>query len=214
MLAVLTEWDEFRWLDFDKVGRRRWQRAAIVDARNLLDPPALRRRGFAYDGIGRVLMATSSSSPAAPASSARTSAARCSTRGDEVVCVDNLLTGAVGQHRRPRRRRPGSRSSTTTSPATSTSPGPVDAVHALRQPGVAAPTSRASRSRCSKVGSLGTHNTARPAPRTRAPASSWRRPARCTATRWCTPSRRRTGATSTPSARAASTTRPSASPRR
>jgi UDPglucose 6-dehydrogenase len=52
-LLVLTEWDEFRWLDLDKVadaldGRR------VVDARNLLDREALRRRGFAYAGVGRI----------------------------------------------------------------------------------------------------------------------------------------------------------------
>lgn len=52
VLVVLTEWDEFRWLDFDKVGAL-LARRAIVDARNLLDPVALRRRGFAYEGIGR-----------------------------------------------------------------------------------------------------------------------------------------------------------------
>ncbi|HEX2040401.1 MAG TPA: UDP-glucose/GDP-mannose dehydrogenase family protein [Acidimicrobiales bacterium] len=52
VLAVLTEWDEFRWLDFDKVGALMAQRA-VVDARNLLDPGALRRRGFVYEGIGR-----------------------------------------------------------------------------------------------------------------------------------------------------------------
>jgi UDPglucose 6-dehydrogenase len=52
VLAVLTEWDEFRWLDFDKVaGLMRHPR--VVDARNLLDKPALERRGFAYTGIGR-----------------------------------------------------------------------------------------------------------------------------------------------------------------
>jgi len=52
VLAVLTEWDEFRWLDFDKVaGLMRAPR--VVDARNLLDKPALERRGFAYVGIGR-----------------------------------------------------------------------------------------------------------------------------------------------------------------
>jgi len=52
VLVVLTEWDEFRWLDFDKVaGLMRQPR--IVDARNLLDKPALERRGFAYTGIGR-----------------------------------------------------------------------------------------------------------------------------------------------------------------
>lgn len=51
-VALLTEWDEFRWLDFDRV-RDSMRRAAIVDARNLLDPAALRRRGFSYVGIGR-----------------------------------------------------------------------------------------------------------------------------------------------------------------
>jgi UDPglucose 6-dehydrogenase len=52
VLVVLTEWDEFRWLDFDKVGGLMAERR-VVDARNLLDPAAVRRRGFAYDGIGR-----------------------------------------------------------------------------------------------------------------------------------------------------------------
>ena len=52
VLAVLTEWDEFRWLDFRKV-RDVMARPAIVDARNLLDSAALRRAGFAYQGIGR-----------------------------------------------------------------------------------------------------------------------------------------------------------------
>ena len=52
VLVVLTEWDEFRWLDFDKVGGLMAARR-LVDARNLLDPPAIRRHGFAYDGIGR-----------------------------------------------------------------------------------------------------------------------------------------------------------------
>ena len=52
VLAVLTEWDELRWLDFDKVGDAMAERK-IIDARNLLEPAALRRRGFAYEGIGR-----------------------------------------------------------------------------------------------------------------------------------------------------------------
>ena len=52
VLAVLTEWDEFRWKDFDRV-LAAMRRPAIVDARNLLDPAALRRRGFTYVGIGR-----------------------------------------------------------------------------------------------------------------------------------------------------------------
>ncbi|HEX2191674.1 MAG TPA: UDP-glucose/GDP-mannose dehydrogenase family protein [Acidimicrobiales bacterium] len=52
VLAVLTEWDEFRRLDFGKVGDLLAARR-VVDARNLLDPAALRRAGFTYDGIGR-----------------------------------------------------------------------------------------------------------------------------------------------------------------
>jgi UDPglucose 6-dehydrogenase len=52
VLAVLTEWDEFRWLDLDKV-REAMAQPCIVDARNLLEPAAVRRRGFVYEGLGR-----------------------------------------------------------------------------------------------------------------------------------------------------------------
>jgi UDPglucose 6-dehydrogenase len=52
VVALLTEWDEFRWLDFNRV-RDSMRRAFVVDARNLLDPAAMRRVGFAYDGVGR-----------------------------------------------------------------------------------------------------------------------------------------------------------------
>jgi len=52
VLAVLTEWDEFRWLDIDKVADAMATRK-VVDARNLLDRAALLRRGFDYRGIGR-----------------------------------------------------------------------------------------------------------------------------------------------------------------
>jgi UDPglucose 6-dehydrogenase len=50
--VVLTEWDEFRWLDFAKV-RDAMVTPVVVDARNLLDPAQLRRIGFEYTGIGR-----------------------------------------------------------------------------------------------------------------------------------------------------------------
>ncbi len=53
VLVVLTEWDEFRRLDFAKVAGLLQPPPRVVDARNLLDPAALRRRGFTYDGIGR-----------------------------------------------------------------------------------------------------------------------------------------------------------------
>ncbi|MFN0091887.1 MAG: UDP-glucose dehydrogenase family protein [Acidimicrobiales bacterium] len=52
VLVVLTEWDEFRWLDMDKVAEV-MATPKVVDARNLLDRAALRRRGFDYAGIGR-----------------------------------------------------------------------------------------------------------------------------------------------------------------
>jgi UDPglucose 6-dehydrogenase len=52
VLVVLTEWEELRWADFDKV-RELLARPYIVDARNVLDPAALRRLGFNYTCIGR-----------------------------------------------------------------------------------------------------------------------------------------------------------------
>jgi UDPglucose 6-dehydrogenase len=51
-VVVLTEWEELRWLDFAKV-RALLAEPSVVDARNLLDPSALRRMGFAYVGVGR-----------------------------------------------------------------------------------------------------------------------------------------------------------------
>jgi UDPglucose 6-dehydrogenase len=53
VLALLTEWDEFRWLDFDRVYASMRPPFAVIDARNLLDPSAMRRFGFVYQGVGR-----------------------------------------------------------------------------------------------------------------------------------------------------------------
>jgi UDPglucose 6-dehydrogenase len=52
VLALLTEWDQFRWLDFTRVAEV-MAVARVVDARNLLDPAAMRRLGFTYQGVGR-----------------------------------------------------------------------------------------------------------------------------------------------------------------
>jgi UDPglucose 6-dehydrogenase len=52
VLALLTEWDEFKWLDFDKVYEL-MSTPCVLDGRNLLDRSALKRIGFSYDGIGR-----------------------------------------------------------------------------------------------------------------------------------------------------------------
>jgi UDPglucose 6-dehydrogenase len=51
VLVIGTEWDEFRWLDFDKVGDLMAARV-VLDCRNLLEPAALRRLGFVYEGVG------------------------------------------------------------------------------------------------------------------------------------------------------------------
>jgi UDPglucose 6-dehydrogenase len=52
VLAVLTEWDEFRWLDLERAAAA-MSSPAIVDTRNVLDRSAARRAGFSYTGIGR-----------------------------------------------------------------------------------------------------------------------------------------------------------------
>jgi UDPglucose 6-dehydrogenase len=51
-VALLTEWDEFRWLDFRRV-HDALARPVVLDTRNLLDPVAMRRHGFTYEGVGR-----------------------------------------------------------------------------------------------------------------------------------------------------------------
>lgn len=53
VLVVLTEWDDFRRVDLDKVAGLLRRPLRVVDARNLLDPAELRRHGFQYTGIGR-----------------------------------------------------------------------------------------------------------------------------------------------------------------
>jgi UDPglucose 6-dehydrogenase len=52
VLVVLTEWDDYRWLDASKVAAMMNHRT-VVDARNLLDRSEWRRAGFDYQGIGR-----------------------------------------------------------------------------------------------------------------------------------------------------------------
>lgn len=52
VLVVLTEWDEFRWLDLARV-RSAMRGSTIVDTRNLLDRGDALRAGFTYLGVGR-----------------------------------------------------------------------------------------------------------------------------------------------------------------
>jgi UDPglucose 6-dehydrogenase len=52
VVVVLTEWDEFKWLDVDKLAEVMSLRS-VVDTRNLLDRGAWLRRGFTYRSVGR-----------------------------------------------------------------------------------------------------------------------------------------------------------------
>nr|WP_199745397.1 UDP-glucose/GDP-mannose dehydrogenase family protein [Amycolatopsis sp. WAC 04182] len=50
-LVVLTEWPEFRELDWDRLAAAT-ERAVVVDARNLLDPATVGEAGFTHTGLG------------------------------------------------------------------------------------------------------------------------------------------------------------------
>ena len=51
-LLVLTEWDEFKHLDYARI-RRSLRYPIIVDGRNLLSPEEMRKLDFTYLSIGR-----------------------------------------------------------------------------------------------------------------------------------------------------------------
>ncbi|HEY5530421.1 MAG TPA: UDP-glucose/GDP-mannose dehydrogenase family protein [Candidatus Anoxymicrobiaceae bacterium] len=52
VLALLTEWDEFKWLDYERI-LGLMETPYVVDTRNCLDPTVLRKLGFTYEGVGR-----------------------------------------------------------------------------------------------------------------------------------------------------------------
>ena len=51
-LVVLTEWQEYRVLDYERA-RGLMRRPVVIDARNLYEPARMRQHGFTYDSIGR-----------------------------------------------------------------------------------------------------------------------------------------------------------------
>jgi UDPglucose 6-dehydrogenase len=51
-IVVLTEWNEFRGLDLDRV-RELVRQPKIIDLRNIFNPAEVAQRGFAYTSIGR-----------------------------------------------------------------------------------------------------------------------------------------------------------------
>ncbi len=52
LLMLLTDWDEFKWVDFRRL-KEIMAKPVIIDTRNCLDPLTLRRLGFEYEGVGR-----------------------------------------------------------------------------------------------------------------------------------------------------------------
>jgi len=52
VLIFLTEWDEFKNLDFVKI-KRLLKQPIIIDGRNIFDPLAMKEYGLTYFGIGR-----------------------------------------------------------------------------------------------------------------------------------------------------------------
>ena len=51
-LVVITEWNEFKELDFGRI-KKLMRQPLILDGRNIYDPEAMRKLGFRYAGIGR-----------------------------------------------------------------------------------------------------------------------------------------------------------------
>ncbi|MDP2637740.1 MAG: UDP-glucose/GDP-mannose dehydrogenase family protein [Candidatus Levybacteria bacterium] len=52
MLIVITEWNEFRQLDLQRI-KDSLKRHILLDARNIYEPEKLRDMGFVYTGVGR-----------------------------------------------------------------------------------------------------------------------------------------------------------------
>ena len=52
-VAVITEWDEFKQYDWEKVYNSVQKPAFIFDGRNILDKDALSKIGFNYKSIGK-----------------------------------------------------------------------------------------------------------------------------------------------------------------
>ncbi|NWF80768.1 MAG: UDP-glucose/GDP-mannose dehydrogenase family protein, partial [Chloroflexi bacterium] len=56
-LLVVTEWNEFKQLDWEKI-KGFMRQPIVVDGRNLYDPAEMAERGFVYWGVGRGAQAT------------------------------------------------------------------------------------------------------------------------------------------------------------
>ena len=52
ILIILTEWNEFRQLDLEKI-KGIMRQAIILDGRNIYEPQKVKDIGFVYQGVGR-----------------------------------------------------------------------------------------------------------------------------------------------------------------
>ena len=52
-IAILTEWDEFKSLDWNKIYEKMNKPAFIFDGRNILERKKMEKIGFIYNGIGK-----------------------------------------------------------------------------------------------------------------------------------------------------------------
>ena len=51
-MLLLTEWNEFKQLDMERV-RASMRRPVLIDGRNIYEPGDVRAAGFTYASIGR-----------------------------------------------------------------------------------------------------------------------------------------------------------------
>jgi UDPglucose 6-dehydrogenase len=52
VLVIVTEWEQFRALDFERL-KKVMAQPVLVDLRNVYRPEDIARHGFAYESIGR-----------------------------------------------------------------------------------------------------------------------------------------------------------------
>lgn len=60
-LVVVTEWNEFKQLDMERV-KALLKQPVLIDGRNMYDPAEMRQKGFIYWGIGRSAVKTNATS--------------------------------------------------------------------------------------------------------------------------------------------------------
>jgi len=85
--VIVTEWDEFRALDLDRV-KQLMRRPLMVDLRNIYQPEELRPRGFTYISVGRAPVPPPPGAPsrqASPPSAPQSRAASLPDRAETAV---------------------------------------------------------------------------------------------------------------------------------